>query len=220
LPTSQPPTSDRPGTTGGPDTTSGSSTSVPVSIDEQLRLCEESVRTAHVVFSPVQTMVVGEVSTVTVKASIEADPPELDDPATTAVETLDVHCFLWARLRGGDFRIDPEGFDERSFLEQSTVTWVWHVEPEETGDLELILEVQSRVEDRAGLTKAFEAMIRVEAEDRTVIQTMNATASGVVTHPVVAFLGLGGVLAVVAWLVGPRRSSRKGRPDAPEGGSA
>lgn len=222
-PTSAPPTqtSEEPTTTGGgpTTTTSGPPTSGPVDVAEQLRTCEQTIRTARVVFAPMQTMVVGEVATVTVRASIEAEPPELDDPVPTTVQEIAVHCVLWARLRGGSFEIAPSEYVERSFLEQSTVQWTWHVEPEETGDLALILEVQSRVDDSPGLTKEFETRIRVRAEPRSVVETVNDTASGLVTHPVVAFVGLTGLAGGAALGARLRRSRAGGPPDARGSGS-
>ena len=58
-----------------------------------------------------------------------------------------------------------------------------------------------------------EARIRVDSRPQGVVSRLNDAVSGVVTHPLVAFAGAGGLVVLVRWVL-LRRS--KGPTDAPD----
>ncbi len=184
-------------------------------VEFALAACEGRIRQAQVAFQTVRTMQVGRVELVTVKASVASDAPELKGATNTTIEELLVRCFLQARLRGSKFAIDPPEFRAQSFLDQSTVSWIWEVEPKETGTLRLTLEVQSLVtqRDQPAAAAEFTREIRVEAEERSILEIANDVAVAVVTHPVVQFFGASAVLGGTAYIW--RRGRRKRRSAEP-----
>jgi hypothetical protein len=190
--------------TTSPQTT----TSVPSRDDAQRLLeCERRAADAQVSYPPSAKMTVGEIDQIEVTASIEERLPVVSSPTTgvtnTTIERVALRCEVQALLRGEDFEIDPEGYRDRTFLDEPTVPWTWDVTPTKRGKGRLTLEIRSvaviegrRIE--GATTKLYTTQIDVGVSE-DLGQKIKRWSSNVVDHPLVQ--GFGGLL-VVAGTVG------------------
>lgn len=181
-----------------PSLTGGGSIGPGGALLDQLRAanaCDASLRTGLITYEPVRRMEVGRIEEVTAVATVDQTPADIPAVSLTTVVSLPVRCEVQARLRSPSFIIDPPSteFQERSFIDESTVLWSWDVAPKEAGRLRLTLEVQSRAGNRSSAVRPFRADIEVDVTDRAIWQRVNDIASGFVRHPVVQFFGLAGV---------------------------
>jgi hypothetical protein len=219
-PPTVPPPTVAPSTTGAAGTVP--STSAPV---ETREACDARALEARITYAPSLEMRVGEPERISASAFIGEGTPDTSPagPSTVVVPQA-LQCRVGARLLGGeDFALDPEGWQEKSFLGVSEVAWVWAVTPRQVGDdLFLILEVQGlRFDEEAGVFEpageAFnkEARISVDSRPRSIFSQINDAASGVVTHPLVAFAGVGGLAIAFRWASQRRSKDAAERPDGP-----
>lgn len=159
-------------------------------------------------------MTVGQTSQVRVVASLAGsavDTPSTTLGPSTTVVPVRLRCQVEVRLRGKDFEVDPEGFQEGSFLDQPEISWSWDVVPRRTGVAVLTLEVKS-VADIGGRTISgarsylYETSITVNAQAETFGDKTRRWSNTVVEHPLVKGLGsvvfgLGTLAGIWRWLL-------------------
>jgi hypothetical protein len=195
-------------------------TSAPVETREE---CDARALGARITYAPSLEMRVGESESIAASASIGdgATDSSVAGPSTVVVPQA-LQCQVRARLLGGeDFTTNPEDWQEASFLGTTDVSWRWVVTPKVVGEgLFLILEVQGlRFDAEAGAYVPAgnpfneEARIRVDSRPRGVVSRLNDAVSGVVTHPLVAFAGAGGLVVLFRWGLQRRRKDAADNPD-------
>ena len=182
-----------------------SSTTAPTA-DEELAACDERARATKVGLPTTQTMTLGESSELTLQATVDPTFPDATspDPAPpTTVETVSLRCEVWARLTGLAFEISPVDFQQRSFLDSSTVEWTWTVKPVEAGDQTLLLTLQGRVPNGLpGQTIEERFSIAVVVDEPPWWRSLAAGIGDVARHPI---KNAAGVAALVTLLVGAWR---------------
>ncbi len=179
------------------------STSQPLADDQRLSECERQAHEANVSYEPTRKMSIGETQQVQVTASVGRDPVRTSVPSSRASTTLvpiTLRCEVQAQLRGEDFKVNPGGFQQASFLDRPSVTWSWDVVPMKSGPRFLTLEIRSiaeiegrRIEGAGG--ELFTTAIDVGVKSENFGQTLTRWSGGVVDHPLVRGFGS---LAVVA----------------------
>lgn len=192
-------------TTTGPRQTT--TTTTAVSDLARLEQCDQQAATASVSFEPVRRMRLGETSQVRVVASLEdGGGPSITVPSTsTTIVDARLRCEVQARVRSQDFTVNPDGFQQGSFLDQPEITWSWDVVPLRTGSRLLTIEIRSVVEidgrkiEGAG-THLFETKIKVDAEPENVWDTTKRWSEELVGHPLVQ--GLGPLLLLLGTVAG------------------
>ena len=220
IPTSPSITTIPPNTTVPPPTATVPSTDPTTGDpDESRDECDARALGAEIRYAPSLEMRVGESVSIVATASIGDGAPgsSVAGPSTTVIPQP-LRCQVRARLLGGDdFSTNPGDWQEASFLGTTEVTWRWVVTPRLVGDdLFLILEVQGlRFDTEAGDYRPAgdsfqeEARISVDSRPQGVVSRLNDAVSGVVTHPLVAFAGVGGLVVVFRWALQRRN---KGTP--------
>jgi hypothetical protein len=201
--------------------------------EELLERCEERAASAQLRFSPTDRMVVGEVDQVEVVASVdESFPDETDGPPDTTIVPVRLRCEVAAQVRGAAFEIEPQDFQEGSFLDAPTITWRWDVRPLETGELTLTLDIRSVVvvdgRRLVGSSQLYSTDITVDAAPQSVPQHISGWFDALIDYPLVR--GFGSLAAVAAaaaagwrwilkrpwpWAARGRRSSDGSGPGEP-----
>jgi hypothetical protein len=116
-----------------------------LSLEEIQERCEKldfELTDATLVFEPEEQMVVEVAAEVEARIVLdEAEFPEtaIEDDEGTRIR---VSCKVHARLRGGEFSIDDEGWREENLLTASSASWSWFVTPERLGEHRITLEVR------------------------------------------------------------------------------
>jgi hypothetical protein len=207
------------------------STIVPV--DEELATCDAEAMQAAVVYQPNQRMIAGETTTVVAYVHIGSSQlpagvrNTFPDTEPTTVAPASLACNVEARLVGADFNLTPSDWRGESFLRSATdtVMWEWGVVPNRAGGaLPLQLEVRGLLHlangnDQPTAGKTFSATIVVSAEPEPFWTRVN----DFFRQPVVVFVGLAGIIAIIRLLVGlirlrvrRRRATPPSNPSASE----
>lgn len=191
-------------------TTTGRSTTTTsrLSDEERLAECERRAEESRVAYEPELDMRLGETSQVRVRVSLPGSSTTATTikGTSTTVEIAQLRCVVRAQLRSEDFTINPEDFQEGSFLDRPDIEWTWDVVPESTGQKVLTLTIQSLTEvggrEIVGGPRPYTAEIDVDAGPETVGTKVNRWSEAVVGHPLVQGLGsllLLGATAAGAW---------------------
>jgi hypothetical protein len=208
---------DPPQTTEGtPPTTAVTPTTVPPETRDE---CDRRAAEADLHYPPELQMQVGESTVVEASATTgdePAPPTTSGGGVVTTVVQQPLRCQVRARLVGNDFTVNPDDWQNASFLGTDEVHWVWVVTPQRTGDdLLLVLEVQGlRFDPEAGTYveagEAFQdtAEIDVQSEPESLWSSLNSGVTGVVTHPVFALLASTGGLAFLAGMAYRRLTTK------------
>lgn len=207
--TQRPPLSTVPLTTPAP------TTSVAGGPDDrqQLAECERRAETANVFYPPRLDMKVGEVSQVHVVASLDAGASPLTtvSPVPTTAQPARLRCEVQARLRGSGVTIEPDGFQQRSFLDHPEVSWEWDVVSNEAGRRRLVIEIRSVAEidgrriEGAG-TQLYRTDIVVTSPPESLSARTRRWTDALVEHPLVRGFGslalvAGGAAGAWRWLL-------------------
>jgi hypothetical protein len=111
-------------------------------IEERCEKLDFELADATLFFEPEERMVLDVAGEVEAHIVLdEADVPQmtLEDDEGTRIR---VSCTVEARLRGGEFSIDDEGWREENLRTASSVSWSWFVTPERLGEHRMTLEVR------------------------------------------------------------------------------
>jgi len=211
---------------GETTTTAGSLPYTGPDYDKLLSDCDQAAQHARITYQPKKQMTVAKVNEVVVAAdTVEGSDTTTTDAfagAATTVVPAELSCHVQARLSGEDFHIGPEGYQDRSFLNTTHVDWSWQVKPDRSGsDLQLTLEIQGIVHtpdegDLPTASRTFRAKILVESEPEGFWTHVNDAVSGFFEHPAVKFVGAGGLLGIVLWIVRRARGKPGGTVEALE----
>lgn len=195
-------------TTTSPSTTSPPPPPDPIPDAARLVECERRAQDATVRFAPALDMTVGETEPFVVTLSIEDDGPGTTQAGTsTTVVSVRLRCEVQGQLRGEDFEIDPDEFQQGSFLDRPAITWSWDVAPQKPGESTLTLEVRSiavidgrRIEGAGG--ELYTSDIHVVAQPVSRWTRLKQWQEDVVEYPLVrglsSLLLLGATIAA-AW---------------------
>ncbi len=217
-----------PNTLVAPPSTSANTTSPPATTpvtDREREACEERRGKRR---SPTtqKEMVVGVSETVEVVATVGAAAPPTslpgDEPSQQQAAAL--ACSVEAELTGLDFDITPSGPQKASFLSGDHVTWIWTVQPRQSGSgLPLQLTVRGFVEGVSDVAGAQElargpdpiiVAISVEAEPRSFTERAADVWWGFWDSRL--WTGIAGVLALLAFFgVRVREPSRREKKPLP-----
>jgi hypothetical protein len=220
-------------TTSTSTTTTATSTSTtspsppPSTIPDDARLveCEQRAQDATVRFAPILDMTVGKTERFVVTASIADDVVvTTPDETSTTVVSVRLRCEIQGQLRGEDFEIDPDEFQQGSFLDRPAITWSWDVAPRRPGKSTLTLEVRSiavidgrRIEGAGGELYTSEIHVVAQPVDRWT--RSKQWLEGVVDYPLVR--GLGSLLLLGATIAaGWRWLLKRPWPWASAGGAS
>jgi hypothetical protein len=126
-------------------------------------------------------------------------------PSTTVVTGVPLRCQVEARIHGADFDVDPEGYQEGSFLDQPEIVWSWDVVPRRTGRKILTLDIRSVADVRGRTIRGaaqhlYKTSINVEAEPESFWDKTRRWSEALVGHPLVK--GLGSLLLLLGTLAG------------------
>ena len=199
-------------TTAGTRPRGTSTTTSGMSDRARLKECERQAKSAEVVYQPKRQMTVGETSQVRVIASVASGEGRTDITlgSSTTVVAVELRCQVEARLRGNDFDVDPEEFQEASFLDRPQIVWSWDVSPKRIGDAVLTLEIKSNAEidgrTVVGTPHLYSASISVNAKPETFGDKTHRWSNAVVEHPLVKGLAplllvLGTVASLWRWFL-------------------
>ena len=168
-------------------------------------------------------MRVGESASIDASASIGDGEPDqsVAGPSTVVVQQA-LQCQVRARLLGGDdFTTNPAGLAGGVILGTNEISWRWVVTPSVVGEGSVPhprsagppFRRRCRCVVPAGDSFNEEARIRVDSRPRGVVSRLNDAVSGVVTHPLVAFAGAGGLVVLLRWGLQRRSNGAADNPD-------
>lgn len=181
---------------------------VPRSDQDRLSECERLAQTAKVSYEPTRKMLADQTASVRVTASVDggdAATTVVTTPVPTTVVITTLRCEVQAQLRGLDFKIEPAGFQQGSFLDRPTIVWSWDVVPLNPGRTQLTLEIRSvaevagrRIEGAGG--ELYVSAIQVDTKTEGLGEKVRRWSGDIVDHPLVK--GFGSLLLVLGTLAG------------------